>query len=98
MTTQTTNIISHIIISSLPSHTLIKSNAFATCKTHIIHIIDSQAHAAIIQLNHNHTNNSPNNAISRKAVGFDILAIVKNSQETITYLELFSHIASHFSL
>jgi len=85
-------------MSSLPSHTFIKSFAFHTCNIHINHIRDIQAHAAIIQLNQNQTNNNPNKAISKNAVGLDILAIVKNSQETITYFELFDHIANHFSL
>ena len=95
---QIINIIDHIKTSSLPSHTLIKSKAFHICNTHIIHITDIQAHAAIIRLNQNHTNINANNAISRNAVGFDILAIVKNNQERITYLELLDHISSHFSL
>jgi hypothetical protein len=95
---QTINTISHIIINSCPSHTPIKSFAFATCITHIIHITHIQAHIAIIQLNQNQTNNKPNNAISRKAVGLDILAIVKNNPEIITYFELLDHISSHLSL
>jgi hypothetical protein len=75
-----------------------KSGAFPICKTHIIHITDIQAHAAIIQLSQSHTNNKPNNAISRKAVGFDILATVNNNQDIMTYFELFDPISNHFSL
>jgi len=77
---------------------LIKSKAFHICSTHINHITDIHAQAAIIQLNQNPSNNNPNIEISKNAVGLDILAIVKNNHETIIYLLNSDQIASFFSL
>jgi hypothetical protein len=83
----TINTRNHSNISDFHNPQSIKSTAFQTCKIHINHITDIPAQKAIIQLNHNPINSNPNNAISKNAVGFAMLAIVKNIHDKIIYFE-----------
>ena len=69
----------------LPRWVFIISLALAICKIPVAQTTITPSPSAIISSIHNPIRSNPNNAISTKAVGLDMLAIAKKIPETTTY-------------